>query len=164
MPERRTRREALTAGLAGAATLALAPAARAARADEGEALTAMILAEHDAVFVYRDAALPDGLATLLAEHDLAHAQALATHLEALTMRIPAPTRNRDDLPPEALAVLDAPGAEARLRAVIAFERSLVDGCAGRLAVLQHANTVRTVATVMAGHAQHLAHVERISRR
>ena len=154
MRERRTRREALAAGLAGAAAVALAPAARAAGGDEGDALTALIRAEQDAEFVYRSVALPGGLGALLAGQDDERAKALATHLEALAMRVPGPTRTRDDLAPEALAVLDAPGIDARLRAAIAFERSLIDGCAGRLALLEHANTVRAVATVMAGHAQH----------
>ncbi len=155
MPERRTRREALAAGLAGAAALALAPAARAAATDdEGDALTGLIRAERDAVFVYRSAALPDGLSVQLAGQDHERVQALASHLEALAMPIPGPTRSRDDLPPEALAVLEPRSTEARLRAALAYERALVDACARALPALEHANTVRTVATVMAGHAQH----------
>ena len=154
MPEARTRREALAAGLAGAAALALAPAAHAARADEGAALTALIRAEEDAVFVYRDADLPGGLGDRLAGQDDEHVRALSSLLEALTMRIPDKARSRDDLPPEALAVLEPRAADARLRAAIAYERSLIDGCARALPALEHANTIRTVATVLAGHAQH----------
>ena len=154
MREPCTRREALAAGVAGAAALALAPAAHAARADEGAALTELIRAEEDAVFVYRGAALPHGLGEQLAAQDLEHVRALATLLEALTMRIPDLERSRDDLPPEALAVLEPVATRARLRAAVAYERALIDGCARALSALEHANTVRTVATVMAGHAQH----------
>lgn len=154
MPEPRTRREALAAGLAGAAALALAPAAHAARADEGAALSALIRAEEDAVFVYRGAALPDGLGERLAAHDEEHARALASLIEALAMRITGPARSREDLPPEALAVLEPQSTGARLRAAVVYERALIDGCARALPALEHANTIRTVATVMAGHAQH----------
>ena len=160
MPERRTRREAFAAGLAGTAALVLAPAARAAAADEGAALTALIRAEEDAVFVYRNAALPGGLGDRLAGQDDEHARALASLLEALAMRIPGPARSRRDLPPEALAVLEPASAEARLRAAVAYERALIEGCSRALPALEHANTVRTVATVMAGHAQHEVHLAR----
>ena len=160
MPERRTRRDALAAGLAGAAALALAPAAAGARgADESAVLAALVRAEQDAVFVYLEAAVAE-LGDLLAEHDRDHARALATHLEALGMPIPGPTRGRDDLGPEALAVLEARDPGARYRAALAYERSLVDGCARSLAALEQPNTIRTVATVMAGHAQHAGELER----
>src|SRR5689334_4436876 len=110
MPERPTRREALAAGLAGLGAVALAGAAPAAArgADEGRALTELIRAEEDAAFVYRDAGIGD-VASSLTAHDTEHARALATHLEALGMPLPGPTRGRDDLAPEALAVLEAPG-------------------------------------------------------
>jgi hypothetical protein len=105
MREPLSRREALAAGLAGAAVLALAPAAAAAGAAsaEGDALTALVQVEQDAVFVYRDAGLD--VAATIARQDDEHAKALATHLEALGMPIPGPTRERDGLAPEALAVL-----------------------------------------------------------
>ena len=160
MPERRTRRDALAAGLAGAAALALAPAAAGARgADESAVLTALVRAEQDAVFVYLGAGLAE-LGGLLARHDREHAGALATHLEALGMPIPGPTRGRGDLGPEALAVVEARDGGARVRAALAYERSLVEACARSLAALEEPNTIRTVATVMAGHAQHAAELER----
>ena len=162
MPERRTRRATLAAGLTGALALALAPAAHAARADEGAALTELIRAEEDAAFAYRSAALPDGLGERLAAQDLDHVRALATLLEALTMRIPDPARTRADLPPEALAVLEPDAIGERLRAAVAYERALIDGCARALPALEHANTVRTVATVMAGHAQHEVQLARLA--
>jgi hypothetical protein len=159
-----SRREALAAGLAGAAVLALAPAAAAAGAAsaEGDALTALVQVEQDAVFVYRDAGLD--VAATIARQDDEHAKALATHLEALGMPIPGPTRERDGLAPEALAVLEAGAGAARRQAAMAYERSLIAGCAQRLAQLEDPNTVRTVATVMAGHAQHLVLHELINRR
>jgi hypothetical protein len=61
-------------------------------------------------------------------------------------------------------VLDAPGGQARRQAAMAFERSLIAGCAQHLAVMVDPNTVRTVATVMAGHAQHLVLHELMRRR
>ena len=163
MPERRSRRAVLTGGFAGAAALALAaPAARARGASEGEALAELIRAEEDAAFVYLGAGL-EGAATL-ARQDSEHAKALASHLEALGMPIPRPTRGRDELGPEALAVLEASGRLERPRAAMAYERSLIAGCAQRLPRLEEPNTVRTVATVMASHAQHLLLHELISRR
>ena len=160
--ERLTRRAALATGFAGAAVLALgAVPARARGASEGEALTELIRAEEDAVFVYTQARL-DGAAAL-APQDTEHAKALASHLEGLGMPVPGPTRGRDDLAPEALAVLEATGAQARRRAAMAYERSLIDGCLQRLPRFEAPNTVRTVATVMASHAQHLVLHELIGR-
>ena len=162
MRERLSRREALAAGLAGAAALALAPAAARAADDEGDALTALAQAEQDAVFVYDTAGLA-GAATI-ARQDHEHAQALATHVEAVGLKAPRATRDRAGLPPEALAVLEAGGDAARRQAAMAYERSLIAGCAQRLAVLEDPDTVRTVATVMAGHAQHLVLHELINQR
>jgi hypothetical protein len=160
MPERLTRRDALAAGLGGAAALALTPARASARgADESAVLTKLARAEQDAVFVYSNAAVAQ-IGGLLAGHDLEHVRALATHLQALGMPIPAARRGRAGLGPEALAVLEARDPRARFRAALAYERALVDGCARSLASLEHPNTVRTVATVMAGHAQHAALLER----
>jgi hypothetical protein len=160
--ERLTRRAALAAAVGGAAGLAVAAApARARGASEGEALTELIRAEEDAVFVYTEARL-DGAAAL-APQDTEHAKALASHLEALGMPVPGPTRDREDLAPEALAVLEATGAQERRRAAMAYERSLIAGVLERLPRLEAPNTVRTVATVMASHAQHLVLHELIGR-
>ena len=142
--------------LAGAAALALGSAAPAAARgrDEGDALTALVRAEEDAAYVYRTARL-GGLATALAEQDAERSRALASQLEALTLPIPGPTRGRDGLPAAALAVLEARGTAA-LRAAAAYEQTLIDGCAEALPLLEEPNIVRTVATVLAGHAQHQA--------
>jgi hypothetical protein len=173
MPERRTRSEphvdgarltrraALAAAAAGAAGLAVAAPARARGASEGGALTELIRAEEDAMLVYTEARLEGAAA--LAPQDAQHAKALASHLEALGMPVPGPTRGRDDLSPEALAVLEATGDRQRRKAAMAYERSLIAGCLQRLPRLEEPNTVRTVATVMASHAQHLVLHELISR-
>src|SRR5829696_10470423 len=161
MPERLTPRAALAAAAAGAAGFAIAaPQSLARGASEGEALTELIRAEEDAAFVYTEAVL-EGTAALAAQ-DSQHAKALASHLEALGMPVPGPTRGRDDLAPEALAVLEATGDRERRKAAMDYERSLIAGCLQRLPRLEEPNTVRTVATVMASHAQHLVLHELIS--
>src|SRR5829696_2298395 len=84
MPDRLPRRAVLAAGFSGAAAIVLgARAAVAAEGpDPGPALTALVGAEHDAVFVYRTAGL-EGDAAVLAEQEEEHARALASHLQAL---------------------------------------------------------------------------------
>ena len=111
-------------------------------------------AEEDAAYVYRTAGL-GGLATALADQDAERARALATQLQALGMPIPGPARGRDGLPAAALAVLDARG-NAALRAAVEYEQTLIDGFAAALEALEEPNVIRTVATVLAGHAQHQA--------
>ena len=158
-----SRREAIASGLAGAAALALGASATASAAPSpGPALSALVRAEEDAAFVYMQAEL-GGLGGTLAEHERQHAKALATHLAALGLEIPGPARGRDGLRPAALAVLEASGA-GRLPAAIAFEQALAAGCAERLAQLEAPGTLRTVATVMASHAQHAALLERAAGR
>jgi len=161
MPEPLSRRAALAAGLSGAAALALGATASGAAAepDLGEALTALVRAEQDAAFVYRTAAL-GGEAAALAEQEDEHARALSSQLQALGLPLPAPRRTRSGLPPEALGVLEAGAGAQRLRAAAAYERTLIAGCAARLGLLEEPGIVRTVATVMASHAQHLALHER----
>jgi hypothetical protein len=61
-------------------------------------------------------------------------------------------------------VLEAGGGAAQLRAAAAYERALIAGCAARLAPLEEPGIVRTLATVMASHAQHLAVLERAAGR
>lgn len=160
MPEPLSRRQALAAGIAGAAALVLAPAAGAAKADEGAALTELALAEQTSAFVY----VTTGLAPLrpLGEQEGEHAKALVVQLEALGLPSPAPPRARDGLPPAALRVLDARGSEDRLRAAIAWEQELIEGCARRLAALEEPGVIRTVATIMAGHAQHQTALRRLA--
>ena len=83
-------------------------------------------------------------------------------LEALGLPSPPAAGVRDGLPPAALRVLDARGTEARLRAAIAWEQELIDGCARRLAALEEPGAIRTVATIMAGHAQHQTLLRRLA--
>ena len=85
-------------------------------------------------------------------------------LEALGLPSPPPARVRDGLPPAALRVLDARRTEARLRAAIAWEQELIEGCARRLAALEEPGAIRTVATIMAGHAQHQTVLLRLAGR
>ena len=158
-----SRREALAAGLAGAAALAFGPAAAAAAPDQGAALTALVRAEEDAVYVYGNADL-GRLGEELAAQEGEHAKALATQVQALGLAIPGPTRSRDGLGPAALAVLEGGDRAARRNAAIAFEQTLADGCAERLAQLEGPGILRTVATVMASHAQHRALLERDAGR
>ena len=147
-----SRREALAAGLAGAAALGFSPAsASAAGADEGAALTALARAEEASVLVHRDAGRE-----ALAGQEKEHAKALAVLLEALGLPSPPPARDRAGLPPAALRVLEARGSEAGLRAAIAWEQALIDGCARRLGALEDPGQIRTVATILASHAQHRA--------
>lgn len=160
MPEPLSRREALAAGVAGAAALVLAPAAGAAKPDEGAALTALARAEEDSAFVYLDSGL--GLLGPLGEQETEHAKALAVQLEALGLPSPSPARVREGLPPAALRVLDAGGTKDRLRAAIAWEQELIEGCARRLAALEEPGAIRTVATIMAGHAQHQTLLRRLA--
>jgi len=160
MLEPLTRRRALATGLSGATALALGPsAAAAAELDQGAALAALVRAEQDAAFVYRTAG-PGADAAALARHEEEHARALASHLQALGLPLPGPTRSRSGLTSAALAVLDAGGDGQRLRAGVALERALIAGCAAQLGRLGEPGIVRTVATVMASHAQHLALLER----
>jgi hypothetical protein len=165
MPEPLSRREALAAGLAGAAALVFAPAATTAAAepDQGAALAALVRAEQDAAFAYLDAGL-GALGGALAGQEEEHSKALATQLEALGLPAPEPARGRAGLGEEALAVLEAGGDAARREAAIALERALIGGCADRLAQFDEPGILRTVATVMASHAQHLALLERAAGR
>jgi hypothetical protein len=163
MPEPLSRREALAAGLAGAVALGSVPAAAAAEPDPGAALTALVRAEQDAAFVYLGAGL-GALGGRLAGQEQEHAKALATQLEALGLPEPVPAHGYPTLGEEALAVLEADGDAARWEAAIAFERALIGGCADRLSQLDEPGILRTVATVMASHAQHLALLERAAGR
>ena len=146
--------------LAGAAALVLARAAPAAARgrSESDALTGLIRNERAAAYVYRTAGL-GGPATALAEQDAERARALASQLEGLGFPIPEPVRGRGGLPAAALAVLDARGA-AGLRAAIAYEQTLIDACTAALGDLEEPNVIRTVATILAGHAQHQALIRR----
>jgi hypothetical protein len=151
MAERSDRRAFLAA--AGAAALALGPGAAAASAldrkkgaDEPGALTALLVAELHAAYAHgRTGRL------VLARHNDEHAKALASLLDALGRKIPAAPSSPAQLGPIASAATSGRRADA-----IRLERALLDLCRQRLTDLGDPNMVRTVATIMAGHAQHLA--------
>jgi hypothetical protein len=152
MPSRRE----LLAG-AGAAALALGPGAAVAGAldrkkgiDEPGALTALLTAELHAAYAYRHSGLPRG--GDLARQDDEHARALASLLDALGRDIPRAPGSPEQLQPSAAALLRAPGPET----AAALERALIAGCVTQIAKVGDPGMVRTIATIMASHAQHLA--------
>jgi hypothetical protein len=157
MPERLTRR----AALAGAVALALRPATAAARgADEGEALTALVRAELEAAYAYAEGGPAPASAATAAAHAGEHARALASHLEALGLPIPEPVRRREDLSPTPLMLVEARSGEERLLVATRYEQELAGGCSSRLGQLVEPNTIRTVVTILASHAQRQALLRR----
>jgi hypothetical protein len=139
---------------AGAAALALGPGAGVAGAldrkkgiDEPGALTALLTAELHAAYAYERSG-----DRRLAEQEDAHARALASLLDALGRPIPLAPASPEQLQPSAKALLESGGARA---AAIALERALIEGCARGIAKLGDPSMIRTVATIMASHAQHL---------
>jgi hypothetical protein len=129
------------AALSGAAALALtrpapAPAAADAEALEVAALADLIRREQAASLAYAASGMPR-----LAAHEREHALALRPHLQHLG----------HPLPP-------APRTAGRLdrAAAIALEEGLVEAYRARLGALRDPATIRTAATVMASHGQHLA--------
>ena len=146
-----------TAIAAGAAALTLGPGAAATNAldrrkgiDEPGALTALLTAELHAAFAY------ERFDPRIARQEADHAKALASLLDALGRPIPAEPASAAQLQPSARALAETPGREA----AVALERALIEGCKRQIGKLGDPGMVRTVATVMASHAQHLLHVER----
>jgi hypothetical protein len=142
---------------AGAAALALGPGAAAASAldrkkgsDEPGALTALLTAELHAAYAYERSGLAAG--RRLAAQEDEHAKALASLLYALGHPIPAAPTSPAQLQPSAAALVDG----RSVTAAIALERALIAGCATRIGRLGDPGMIRTVATVMASHAQHRA--------
>jgi hypothetical protein len=150
MAERSDRRRFLAAAGAGALLLAAPPAAvaldRKKGADEPGALAALLTAELHAAYAYERAGRRE-----LARQEDEHAKALASLLDALGRPIPlAPSS------PEQLGPLGAAAAGGSVDAALALEKALIDGCRRRIADVGDPNMVRTIATIMASHAQHLA--------
>jgi hypothetical protein len=149
-----TRRRLLAA--AGAAALTVGgPGAAAASAldrkkglDEPGALTALLAAELQAAFAYEHV----GDRRLGAQEDQ-HAKALASLLDALARPIPLAPVSVEQLQPSAAALVQAHGARG---AAIALERALLTGCATQIVKVGDPGMTRTIATIMASHAQHLA--------
>jgi hypothetical protein len=151
----RSRRQLLVA--AGAAAVALGPGAAVAGAldrkkgiDEPGALTALLTAELHAAFAYERCGLDHGRE--LARQDGEHARALASLLDALGRTIPRAPSSPEQLQRSAAALLRSPGPSA----AAALERALIAGCATQITRVGDPGMVRTIATIMASHAQHLA--------
>ena len=163
------------AALAGGAAAALALAAPAAAADDDETprkktpvppgepsvLHALIGRENAAAAAYRAAAAVDPRLGRLAEHEADHARALNSQLAALGLNGPLPVSDASRLSGEAGRLAGAGDRTEALAAAVALERSLLDAYAEALGGLHVANIVRTAATVMGSHAQHLAVLERV---
>lgn len=156
-----TRRAALAAGLTGAAALALGPAAAGARGPhEGAALAALARNEEVSAYVYRTAGV-GGPAGVLSEQEGEHARALAVHLESLGLPEPERVTGPEALTSTARQVIETDAGE-RVGAAIEWEQELIESCAEHLAALEEPNVIRTVATIMAGHAQHQAALRRLA--
>jgi hypothetical protein len=145
---------------AGAAALTLGPGAAAASAldrkkgtDEPGALTALLTAELHAAYAYERSGLAAG--RRLAAQEDQHAKALASLLYALGHPIPAAPASPAQLQPSAAALL----RDRSVDAAIALERALIAGCAAQIGRVGDPGMIRTVATVMASHAQHRALLE-----
>ena len=159
--------------IAAAALAALAPRApRAARAAEpaGDAGVLTTILEAELALAYVSAsAVASGLlgeelaeaAGTLAEHERAHAAAIATQLEALGGRRPDPPQT----PEEADAMLAGLGIEARLGAVsdgdgflrvaLAAERVAVALYHRAIARLEDVRLIQTAASIIGAEGQHL---------
>jgi hypothetical protein len=135
---------------AGAALLARpATAAGQAETPESRALRGLIAREQAAAFAYGRAGR-----RRLARQEAEHAAALRPHLEALGQPLPAPVAGPADLDPAARRLAGA-APHARPGAAVALEQALLDAYRAALPVLGDPATVRTAATVMASHGQHL---------
>jgi hypothetical protein len=123
------------------------------------ALKVLVTREFAAAFAYRTAG--DGR---LAAQETEHALALNAHLEAVGTRRLLPPRGARGLDPAAARLAAAVGARERAGAAIVLERSLLEAYAAALGDLYDPSTVRTAATVMASHGQHLVvHYEALAR-
>jgi hypothetical protein len=137
-------------GLAAAGVLLATPARALAAADQADVLRRLIAAEDAAAFAYEQAK-----ELRLSRQEAAHAAALRPQLEALAQPVPPPLRDLDPLraPGRRLAAARTP--HARAVAAVAVERELLDAYTAALGALQDPATIRTAATIMASHGQHL---------
>jgi hypothetical protein len=149
---RSSRREVLVA----AAALALArPAAAGAAEDDAQTLL-RLLAREDAAAAAYERSRPEPLpGVAAAEAD--HAKALRTQLEALGWTDVAPLDAPARRPTEA-------ADDARLDAAIALEETLVDDYLAALPGLTAPGILRTAATILASHSQHLARLRSAAGR
>jgi hypothetical protein len=138
------RRELIAAG--GLALLARPASASAQRFDIA-VLLKLVAREEAAAEAY---GAGKGVVVAAYSDELAHAEALRTHLDALGRR-PAPR----GLDAPARRLMEAEG-DARLEAAIALEESLVRDYSEALVDLADPSVLQTAATILASHAQHLA--------
>jgi hypothetical protein len=138
------RRELIAAG--GLALLARPASASAQRSDIA-VLLKLVAREEAAAEAY---GAGKGVVVAAYSDELAHAEALRTHLDALGRR-PAPR----GLDAPARRFMEAEG-DARLEAAIALEESLVRDYSEALVDLADPSVLQTAATILASHAQHLA--------
>jgi hypothetical protein len=139
------RRELIAAG--GLALLARPASASAQRSDIA-VLIKLVAREEAAAKAY--GAGKGVVVENLYSDELAHAAALRTQLDALGRR-PAPR----GLDAPARRLIEAEGDD-RLAAAVALEASLVEEYSAALADIADAGVLQTAATILAGHAQHLA--------
>jgi hypothetical protein len=110
-----------------------------------ERLTGLIELEERAALAYRVAGSP------LAQQEAEHAAALRTELAGFTIRAPARPRRAERLTGAAAAV-----AGGDRGAVVALEQELVAVYLREVPLLVEDGVVRTAATILASHSQHLA--------
>ena len=136
--------------LAGAAALLLTRAAPAAaqEPDSAGALLELLAREQAAALAYRTVGMER-----LAAQEGEHVRALAPQLESLGLPVPFPARPGLDGAARRLAA--AAGPSARARAAISLETELVRAYRAALDRLDDPSIIRTAATIMAGHGQHL---------
>jgi hypothetical protein len=139
------RRELIAAG--GLALLARPASASAQRSDIA-VLIKLVAREEAAAKAY--GAGKGVVVENLYSDELDHAAALRTQLDALGRR-PAPR----GLDAPARRLIEAEGDD-RLAAAVALEASLVEEYSAALADIADAGVLQTAATILAGHAQHLA--------
>lgn len=139
-----SRRGVLAAALAALA----APAAARGQRSDIAVLVRLVAREEAAAKAYGSGAgvVVEGLY----RDELAHSEALRTHLDALGRR-PAPR----GLDAPARRLVEAEG-DARLDAAIALETSLVEEYSAALTDLADPSVLQTAATILASHAQHRA--------
>jgi rubrerythrin len=153
---RLTRRTAL--GLAAAAALSR-PASALALTDEIDAVYTLMHREDAAAEAYRIAAVrfPDErLFSRIAEQDAAHALALRSELEALTVTATPPPPDAALTDDWAAPVAAAMTRRAALHAALGLENRLGRGYSQAARVVRDPRLLRPLATIAGNHAAQLA--------
>jgi hypothetical protein len=135
--------------LAAAGAVLVRPAVAVSAEDDADVLLRLVAREDGAALAYERTA-PEPLPGIAAQEG-DHAAALRTLLDAYgVLEVPEPA-----LDAQARRLVDAPEA-GRRDAAIALESSLVADYSAALLSLEAAGTLQTVASILAGHAQHHA--------